>query len=465
MNKLHKFKKLLIGGIFTLTLVTAVACSSAVDPTAGAGSAIATDGTLGQQIAATNTIDTAVVAPENTKPPVEADVAVLPDVPATATDVPASPTEQSSPTAESIQAAFNGEEDDKPKGDAFPEVVEPEVATLTPAEIVEAQGIHLADLYERTVQSVVFIVSTTAQGVGSGSGFVWDTEGHIVTNYHVVQNASSLTVKFFNGREYRADVVAFDPDADLAVIKLIDPEHELVPIAIGNSSDLRPGEMAIALGNPFGEEFTMTTGIVSAVSRTLNSGFSSYSIPSVVQTDAAINPGNSGGPLLDKNGAVIGVNTQIRSESRQNSGVGFAVPVDLVKRVVPSLINFGHHTYSLMGITGGEVDITKRESANLPGDVVGAMVMSVSPGGPADTAGIRGDSGERANNGALIRGLENWDGDVIVSINSIPMRSMDDLIGYLALNTAPDQEIEIGIFRDGIEISVSMKLGSRPSIS
>jgi len=465
MNKLHKFKKLLIGGIFTLTLVIAVACSSAVDPTAGAGSAIATDGTLGQQIAATNTIDTAVVAPENTKPPVEADVAVLPDVPATATDVPASPTEQSSPTAESIQAAFNGEEDDKPKGDAFPEVVEPEVGTLTPAEIVEAQGIHLADLYERTVQSVVFIVSTTAQGVGSGSGFVWDTEGHIVTNYHVVQNASSLTVKFFNGREYRADVVAFDPDADLAVIKLIDPEHELVPIAIGNSSDLRPGEMAIALGNPFGEEFTMTTGIVSAVSRTLNSGFSSYSIPSVVQTDAAINPGNSGGPLLDKNGAVIGVNTQIRSESRQNSGVGFAVPVDLVKRVVPSLINFGHHTYSLMGITGEEVDITKRESANLPGDVVGAMVMSVSPGGPADTAGIRGDSGERANNGALIRGLENWDGDVIVSINSIPMRSMDDLIGYLALNTAPDQEIEIGIFRDGIEISVSMKLGSRPSIS
>jgi len=465
MNKLHKFKKLLIGGIFTLTLVTAVACSSAVDRTAGAGSAIATDGTLGQQIAATNTIDTAVVAPENTKPPVEADVAVLPDVPATATDVPASPTEQSSPTAESIQAAFNGEEDDKPKGDAFPEVVEPEVGTLTPAEIVEAQGIHLADLYERTVQSVVFIVSTTAQGVGSGSGFVWDTEGHIVTNYHVVQNASSLTVKFFNGREYRADVVAFDPDADLAVIKLIDPEHELVPIAIGNSSDLRPGEMAIALGNPFGEEFTMTTGIVSAVSRTLNSGFSSYSIPSVVQTDAAINPGNSGGPLLDKNGAVIGVNTQIRSESRQNSGVGFAVPVDLVKRVVPSLINFGHHTYSLMGITGVEVDITKRESANLPGDVVGAMVMSVSPGGPADTAGIRGDSGERANNGALIRGLENWDGDVIVSINSIPMRSMDDLIGYLALNTAPDQEIEIGIFRDGIEISVSMKLGSRPSIS
>ena len=464
MNKLQKFKKLLIGGIFTLTLVTAVACSSAVDPTSDTDSAVATEGSTGQQIQATNPIDTVVIAPDATTAPVEADVPVLPAAP-TSTDVPASPTEKSSPTAESIQAAFDVEEDDKPIGDAFPEVAEPEVANLTPAEIVEAQGIHLADLYERTVQSVVFIVSTTPQGVGSGSGFVWDAEGHVVTNYHVIQNASSLTVKFFNGREYRADVVAFDPDADLAVIKLIDPEHELVPIAIGNSSELRPGEMAIALGNPFGEEFTMTTGIVSAVSRTLNSGFSSYSIPSVVQTDAAINPGNSGGPLLDKNGAVIGVNTQIRSESRQNSGIGFAVPVDLVKRVVPSLINDGHHTYSLMGITGEEVNITKRESANLPGDVVGAMVMTVSPGGPADNAGIRGDSGDRASNGALIRGLENWDGDIIVSINTVPMRSMDDLIGYLALNTAPDEEIEIGIFRDGIEISLTMTLGSRPSIS
>lgn len=464
MNKLHKFKKLLSGGIFTLTLVTAIACSSAVDPTSEAEPAVVTEATTSQKILAANPIDRTVVAPENTTKPVVTDVPVLPEVPV-ATDVPASPTEQSSPTAESIQAAFDVEEDDKPIGDAFTEVTEPEVATLTPAEIVEAQGIHLADLYEKTVQSVVFIASTTPQGIGSGSGFVWDSEGHVVTNYHVIQNTSSLTVKFYNGREYRADVVAFDPDADLAVIRLIDPEHRLVPIAIGNSSDLRPGEIAIALGNPFGEEFTMTTGIVSAVSRTLNSGFSSYSIPSVVQTDAAINPGSSGGPLLDKNGAVIGVNTQIRSESRQNSGIGFAVPVDLVKRVVPSLINDGHHTYSLMGITGQEVDITKRKSANLPGDVVGAMVMTVSPNGPADTAGIRGDSGDRASNGALIRGLENWDGDIIISINSIPMKSMDNLIGYLALNTAPGEEIEIGIFRGGIEISVSMTLGSRPSIS
>jgi len=238
-----------------------------------------------------------------------------------------------------------------------------------------------------------------------------------------------------------------------------------VPITIGNSAGLRPGELAIALGNPFGEEFTMTTGIISAVSRTLKSGFSSYSIPSVIQTDAAINPGNSGGPLLDMNGAVIGVNTQIKSDSNQSSGVGFAVPVDLVKRVVPSLINDGHHSYALMGISGEEVTIDIRESEKLPGDVTGAIVLTVTTDGPADMAGIRGDTGERDSNGRLLGGLENWDGDIIVSLNSIRMKSMDDLIGYLALNTTPGDDIVIGIFRDGVEIAVPMTLGSRPEIS
>jgi 2-alkenal reductase len=223
--------------------------------------------------------------------------------------------------------------------------------------------------------------------------------------------------------------------------------------------------MAIALGNPFGEEFTMTTGIVSAVSRTLRSGFSLYSIPAVVQTDAAINPGNSGGPLLDMNGAVIGVNTQIRSESRQNAGVGFAVPVDLVKRVIPSLIEDGRHEYSLMGIRGSEVDIQVRSDAGLPSDVMGAYVSGVSPGEAADEAGIRQDTGERSFSGTLIRGLENWDGDVIVSIDSIRMTSMDDLIAYLALNTAPGDDIVVGIYRDGVEIAIPMTLGARPATS
>jgi S1-C subfamily serine protease len=454
MSTLSNLKKLLVGGIISITLVAAVACSGADAP---ADSTVATQSIASQ---ATNVVDTATAAPLDTNTAIEPGA---PEASAETSELAVA----DSPTAESIQATFDGDIDDEPIADAVtvvPEVAEapaPEIVELTPAQIVEAQSLHLANLYEEAVQSVVFIVAVTNQGVGSGSGFVWDTDGHIVTNYHVIQNANTLTVKFFNGREYRADIVAFDPDADLAVIKLRDVEHELVPLAVGNSSELRPGELMIALGNPFGEEFTMTTGIVSAVTRTLNSGFSLYAIPAVVQTDAAINPGNSGGPLLDMDGAVIGVNTQIRSESGQNSGVGFAVPVDLVKRVVPSLIEDGQHTYALMGISGEAVNIEKRETAEIPGEIVGAIVMSVTSGGPAETAGIRADTGPRANNGVLLRGTENFDGDIIVSINSTRITSMDALIAYLALNTAPGEEIVVGIFRDGVEKAIAMTLGAR----
>ena len=454
MTAVNKLQKFFIGGLAALVLTTAIACSGgtdAVDPTAS---------TVPTTEQVSNAGDDSPVLLAGTVTLGEA---------SSGDTVSHLPGDSDDPGG-SIQTAFAEDDSERPTGDALPEIMVEEspelapqvspdlaIAELTPAEIVAAQGEHLADLYERTVQSVVFIRAVTAQGEGSGSGFVWDTDGHIVTNYHVVQGANSLTVKFFNGREYTADIVAFDLDADLAVIRLNDVEHELVPIAIGSSSDLRPGEMAIALGNPFGEEFTMTTGIVSAVSRTLRSGFSLYSIPAVVQTDAAINPGNSGGPLLDMNGAVIGVNTQIRSESRQNSGVGFAVPVDLVRRVIPSLIENGHHEYSLMGISGDEVGIQLRSDAGLPGDVMGAYVIRVTQDGPADQAGIREDSGSR--------GLENWDGDVIVSIDSIRMTSMDDLIAYLALNTAPGDDIVVGIYRDGVEIAIPMTLGARPATS
>lgn len=459
MNTVSKLQKIFVGGLAALVLITAVACSGTTDLADPTAFVLPTT----EQVL--NVVDTATASP--------ADTVVMSDEvesPEPDRDTPVA----SGDSSDSIQTAFEEDDGDKPAGDALPEIapdespeITPELAIseLTPAEIVAAQGEHLADLYERTVQSVVFIRAGTSQGEGSGSGFVWDTDGHVVTNYHVVQGANSLTVKFFNGREYTADIVAFDLDADLAVIRLNDVEHELVPIAIGSSSDLRPGEMAIALGNPFGEEFTMTTGIVSAVSRTLRSGFSLYSIPAVVQTDAAINPGNSGGPLLNMNGAVIGVNTQIRSESRQNSGVGFAVPVDLVKRVIPSLIEDGRHIYSLMGIRGSEVDIQVRSDAGLPGNVMGAYVSGVSPGEAADDAGLRQDTGERSFSGTLIRGLENWDGDVIVSIDSIRMTSMDDLIAYLALNTAPGDDIVVGVFRDGVEIAIPMTLGARPATS
>jgi len=444
MTTLNHLKKFFIGGLAALTLVTAIACSSA----APAEETSVPDISNTTQVSDTES-STSTPAGDVTSEPTEAD---------TGSEIVAEETDE--PAVEIIQAAFDGETDDGPKGDAPQEVATPEpaVVELTDADIVAAQENHLINLYEDTVESVVFIEVVTLQGRGSGSGFVWDEDGHIVTNYHVIQGATSIIVKFFSGREYRAEIVAFDPAADLAVIKLIDVEHDLVPIAIGESSDLRPGQTTIALGNPFGNEFTMTTGIVSAITRTLESGFSSYSIPAVIQTDASINPGNSGGPLLDMNGAVIGVNTQIASETRQSSGVGFAVPVDLVKRVVPSLLESGEHKYALMGISGNEVGLEWRENIGLPGDTVGAYVTQISQGGPAELAGIRGDTGTQ------FTGFQ-FDGDVIVSINSIQMKSMDDLIGYLALNTAPDEEIVVGVIRDGVEIAIPMTLGVRPVVS
>jgi len=445
MTSLNNLKKIFVSGFVAVALVAVVACSgtsdstSSVEPTTANTEQVSASGSTATVAAIADVVDPIVIeSPVVTADPDDATVGGV--------------------DTEPINAGFEGTLDDGPIGDAVTEAPAPDIdiTELSAAEIVAAQGEHYAALYEEAVQSVVFIVAQSQSGEGSGSGFVWDAEGHIVTNYHVIQGASQLTVKFFSGREYRADIVAFDPAADLAVIKLVNVEHELIPIAIGTSSEIRTGETAIALGNPFGKEFTMTTGIVSAVTRTLRSGFSSYSIPSVIQTDAAINPGNSGGPLLDMNGAVIGVNTQIVSETRQSSGVGFAVPVDLVKRVVPSLIEDGEHTYSLMGISGDEVSLFLRENAGLPGDVVGAYVTSVTPDGPAAQAGIRGDSGSQFS------GLQ-YDGDVIVSINSVRMNSMDDLIGYLALNTAPGEEIVVGVFRDGVEIAIPMTLGARPS--
>jgi 2-alkenal reductase len=437
MNMPVSVRKLFVGGIIGVSVLLALACGDADGEVYVLDSAISPVLTPDQ---VSNTADIPTATPHKITTVVE------------------TAAEDSTPDATdgAIEVAVDAKIGQTPNGDAAPEAVRRKpIQEFTAAEIVSEQEKHFADLYEQAVQSVVFIRVGTTQGQGSGSGFVWDTDGHVVTNYHVIQGAKSVLVKFSNGREYTADVVAFDPDADLAVIKLNDVQHNLAKITIGNSHDLRPGELAIAIGNPFGEEFTMTTGIVSAVSRTIRSGFSSYSIPEVVQTDAAINPGNSGGPLLDMNGTVIGVNTQIRSDSRQNSGVGFAVPVDLVKRVIPSLIQDGFHTYSLMGISGTEVNISLRNNAMLPNEIVGAYITSVTNGGPADLAGLRGDTSPL--------GLGNYDGDIIVSVNSIPIKSMNDLIAYLALNTVAGEDIVVGIYRDGREISILITLGSRPS--
>ncbi len=326
-------------------------------------------------------------------------------------------------------------------------------------DVAAAQEQLLTGLYDRVVPSVVRIVSSHGPGSGGeGSGFVWDTRGHILTNYHVVQGAQELLVLFADGSDYVATVVGSDPDADLAVIKIDAPASRLKPVELGVSAALKPGQMALAIGNPFGQDFTMTTGIVSAVGRVIESGFSNYRIPSVIQTDAAINPGNSGGPLFDRMGRVIGINAQIRSDSRQNSGVGFAVPIDLAKRVAPSLIEKGRYEYAYLGISGQDVNREVRAAAELPTGLRGALLQLVSAGGPAELAGLRGGTREVRIGQIPLR----VGGDVVVSINGVPVKAMDDLIAYLALNTSPGDTVQIGIVRDGKEMTLDLKLGNRP---
>jgi len=223
---------------------------------------------------------------------------------------------------------------------------------------------------------------------GSGSGFVWDQEGHIVTNYHVVGDATDIEVIFADDTTAKAEMVGGDPDSDVAVIKVDLPASALTPIKLGDSDALQIGQLSIAIGNPFGQDFTMTSGIISGVGRTIRSGNSGFSIPEVIQTDAPINPGNSGGPLLTRQGEVIGINTQILSRTGASSGIGFAVPINIVKRVVPTLIAGDTFEYPWLGISGNTLTSEAIEFRKLDADTKGAVVLGITEGGPAEEAGL-----------------------------------------------------------------------------
>ena len=293
---------------------------------------------------------------------------------------------------------------------------------------------------------------------GEGSGFVWDEEGHIVTNNHVVDGADRVAVIFSDGTELHAKVIGTDPDSDLAVLELPEPKRGATPVELGDSDRLRVGQIAIAIGNPFGQEFTMTTGIISALGRTIRSGGSPFSIPEVIQSDVAINPGNSGGPLLDRRGKVIGVNTQIISRSGASSGVGFSVPINTAKRVVPALIEEGRYEYSWLGISGSTLRADVAELMGLPRDTGGALVTQVTLDSPADKAGLRG-----SDRTAALEGVDYpVGGDVIVSIDGSEVDDMDDLISYLSGNTRPDDEVTLEVIRDGERETLEVTLGARP---
>jgi S1-C subfamily serine protease len=246
------------------------------------------------------------------------------------------------------------------------------------SQYIENISEQYTQVYRAVAPSVVAINVTIESrnrviGEGTGSGFVIDKDGHIVTNNHVVDGATRIEVEFYDGTLTAADVVGLDPDSDLAVLKVDLPADKLYPVTFADSDDLVIGQIVLALGSPFGQDWTLTTGIVSALNRTMQ-GLSDFSIGNVIQTDAAINPGNSGGPLLDLEGRVIGVNSQIATTSDSNSGVGFAIPANLTQRVAQQLIENGVVEYSYIGISGGDVSLTLSQALELPADTRGVVV-------------------------------------------------------------------------------------------
>ncbi len=296
---------------------------------------------------------------------------------------------------------------------------------------------------------------------GGGSGFVWDKKGHIVTNFHVVDGATDIEVIFADDTSVKAEFIGGDPDADLAVVKVDLPAGKLTPVSLGNSDELQVGQLSIAIGNPFGQDFTITSGIISGVGRTIRSGNSPFSVPEVIQTDAPINPGNSGGPLLTREGEVIGINTQILSRSGSSSGIGFAVPINIAKRVVPTLIDGKTFEYAWLGISGNNLTAEAAEFRDLPVDTRGAIVMGVAEDGPAEKAGLQGSDEIVETDGDGFR----VGGDIITAIDGQPVNDMDDLITYLVSKTEPGDEITLDVIRaNGDRESVEVTLGVRPSL-
>lgn len=318
-----------------------------------------------------------------------------------------------------------------------------------------------SDIYNRLSPSVVSInvggISSNGQEFGgAGTGFVIDTAGHIVTNDHVVADANQIEVNFFDGTIVEAQVVGLDPDSDLAVIKVDVPAEELVPVTLGDSDKLFIGQTTLAIGSPFNQRWTLTTGIISALDRTI-SGQTNYSVGSAIQTDAAINPGNSGGPLINLSGEVIGMNSQILSQSNSSSGVGFAIPSNLIKRVAEQIIATGNVEYSYLGISAiSGVNLDLIEALNIPNDTQGVVIGEVSPNSPADQAGLRSATG-LTNRSAVPTAA-----DIITAIDGQAVKDMSELVSYLATSTSPGQTVTLQILRDGQQVEVAVTLAARP---
>ena len=324
----------------------------------------------------------------------------------------------------------------------------------------------LVSLYESVMPGIVSIQVVGDQGGSLGSGIVYDDQGHILTNYHVVEGAKQLEVDFTSGYKIYGTVIGTDLDSDLAIVKVNAPASELHPLPLGDSSSLKVGQTVIAIGNPFGLSGTMTTGIISALGRTLDSqrdapsgGF--FTAGDIIQTDAAINPGNSGGPLFNLNGEVIGINRAIRTTNFTstgepvNSGIGFAVAINIVKRVTPALISDGQYDYPYLGISSiDSLSLPQIEALGLQ-SFTGAYVTSVTPNGPADKAGIR--AGDQNTSAGL-----NAGGDLIIAIDGQTIHNFDDLLRYLINNKAPGDTVVLTVLRSEEQVDVTVTLDKRP---
>lgn len=342
------------------------------------------------------------------------------------------------------------------------EDIKEEIVTTINTVVVE-EG-DLPKLYREINPGVVAIRALTEEGGGLGTGFVWDSEGHIVTNFHVVESATDLEVDFPSGFKTRAQVIGSDPDSDLAVLELDQLPQELTVLPLGRNQDLAVGQTVIAIGNPQGLTGTMTQGIISALGRTLQSmhfapGGGAFSTGNIIQTDAAINPGNSGGPLINLAGEVVGINSAIRTANIDisgqpiNSGLGFAISIDTAKNVIPDLIEFGFHDSPYVGVQVlSEVSLFVKEELDLP-QSTGVYILEVTPGSPADEAGLIG---------AVTAPTHPKGGDLIIAIDDQIVNDFEDFMGYLLTYKKPGDNVTILAIRGGETLEFDLVLGSRP---
>jgi len=325
------------------------------------------------------------------------------------------------------------------------------------------KNITLIELFEKSEEGVVKIKVERTETLGDtgsvGSGFVYDNLGHIITNAHVVDGASKATVTFLDGSQYDAEIIGIDKFTDLAVIKVTEKPRLLHPLQIGDSSQLRIGEQVAAIGNPFGLSGSMTSGIVSQMGRLLPSQDSGFSIPDVIQTDAAINPGNSGGPLLNMKGQVVGINTAIQSISGGNTGIGFAVPSNTAIKIVPSLIEDGEYHHPWIGISGRDIDPDLARVLELK-DAKGFLIITVVDGSPADKAGLKGMTATQ-----VIDGKEYpADGDIIISVDDKEVRKISDILIHLQREKSVGDTMVLGVVRDGEFMHKFLTLVERPDL-